>query len=115
MFGSGIGLISYITSAEVRARRALAELFADLMEMGKMLKSPTMRMLSTLSALIIFLLIIPTKALKMIKVLKITKVGEVSTLPFHYGIFSSAWRRASVDFSKHKLGNRLMVQRLQGA
>ena len=29
MFGRGIGLISYITSAEVRTRRALAELFAD--------------------------------------------------------------------------------------
>lgn len=56
-----------------------------------------------------------TKALKVIKVLKITKAGVVSTLAFHYGKFSSAWRRASVDFSKHKLGNRLMVQRLHGA
>jgi hypothetical protein len=53
---------------------------------AKMLKSPTMRMLrtlSTLSILVTFPLIIPGKALKVIKVLKITKVGEVSTLPFH--------------------------------
>ena len=80
-----------------------------------MIKLPAMRMLSTLIILSIFPFIIPGKALKVIKVLKITKVGEVSTLPFHQGKCSSAWRRASVDFSKHKLGNRLMVQRLQGA
>ncbi|CAN1550945.1 hypothetical protein MCEGE11_02200 [Sphingomonadaceae bacterium] len=85
------------------------------LERGKVLKLPAMRMLSTLITLIIFPPILPLKILKILKVLKITKVGEVSTLPFHYGKFSSAWRRASVDFSKHKLGNRLMVQRLQGA
>ncbi len=32
MFGRGIWQVSYITSAEVHGRRALAELFADLME-----------------------------------------------------------------------------------
>ena len=34
MLGRGIGGFSYTTSAEVRAGRALAELFADLMEVS---------------------------------------------------------------------------------
>ena len=67
----------------MRARRALDELFADLMEMGKVLKLPAMRMLSTLITLSALPGIMRGKILKMIKVLKITKVGEVSTLPFH--------------------------------
>jgi hypothetical protein len=32
MFGRGIGGVSYTTSAEVRCRRALVELFADLIK-----------------------------------------------------------------------------------
>jgi hypothetical protein len=67
----------------VRARRALAELFADLMEMGKVLKLPAMRMLSTLIILIIFPPFTNPKALKMIKVLKITKVSRLIILAIH--------------------------------
>ncbi len=63
-----------------------------------------MRMLSTLSILIIFSLYTTPKALKVIKVLKITMVAKVIILAIYQGRRSSAWLHALLGCPKQRSG-----------